>query len=135
MMNYTVLEWFGSLIPLKLLYKHHNRSVCCGHTIVSNLHGRNPFFCKFSVLLYFLKRLNIMWKLWKDKCRKLLHRQISQKVKLAWTARVSLYAHKQQGDQGGGRKCGLLDLKTVDPSSLITVCNISTTQYTPYTHS
>ena len=34
MVNYTVLEWLGSLITLKFLDKHHNCPFCCGHTIV-----------------------------------------------------------------------------------------------------
>ena len=29
-----VLEWLGSLIPLKFLDTHHDRPACCGHTIV-----------------------------------------------------------------------------------------------------
>ena len=29
MMNSTVLEWSGSLIPLKFVDKHHNRPLCC----------------------------------------------------------------------------------------------------------
>ena len=34
MVNKTVLEWSGSMIPLKFFDKHHNHPVCCGHAIV-----------------------------------------------------------------------------------------------------
>ena len=35
MVNQTILEWLGPLIPLKCLDKHHKRTVCCGNTIVA----------------------------------------------------------------------------------------------------
>ena len=35
MVNNIVLESSGFLIALKFLDKHHDRPVCCGHTIVS----------------------------------------------------------------------------------------------------
>ena len=43
MVNKTVLEWLGSLIPLKFLDTQHDHSVGCGHSIVS-------YMWQFSVL-------------------------------------------------------------------------------------
>ena len=64
MVNKTIFEWLGSMIPLKILDTHHNHPICFGHTIV--LSPQCNILSKLNgdfLLLVFHKLLNLQVKL------------------------------------------------------------------------
>ena len=99
MMNLTVLEWLGCLIPLKFLDKHHIRPVCCGHTIVGRIPDCVGTYVTQISLGYNYKQYipNDLWNRFKLKIESYSSQFSNSKDYFHWTQVFVLYSFTIQG--------------------------------------